>query len=174
MIPVALLLLAQAQVQNSLPPVYLLRCTIDPERVTSNGKPVAPTSIKSEKAEFTLTMAEGGVPIEITPRNLAEERSDLRHLTDGTPRLEGGQVLMDFAYEHPLIVLPPSEPEAPVQSMGRLRTAGLLRLNPRRLSFSFEQTMAVQMDFKIPETSRQDLKIEAKGICVERAIPAQG
>jgi len=170
-IPVALLLLAQ--VQSSSPPVYLLRCAIDPERVTSNGKPVAPTSINAEKAVFTLTMAEGAVPIAITPRNLAEERSDLRHLTDGIPRLEGGQVLMDFAYEHPLMVLPPSEPGAPVQSMGRLRTEGLLRLNPRRLAFSFEQTMAVQMDFKIPETSRQDLKIEAKGTCVERAIPAQ-
>jgi hypothetical protein len=44
----------------------------------------------------------------------------------------------------------------------------------KRMSFVLEQTMAVQMDWTLPETSRQDLNLRAEGLCVERAVPEEG
>ena len=42
------------------------------------------------------------------------------------------------------------------------------------MSFVLEQTMSVQVDWTIPETSRQDLNLRAEGVCVERAVPEPG
>lgn len=61
-----------------------------------------PSKVKAEQAEFTLTLAEGGVPLSLTPKNFAPQRSDPVHLTDVVPRWVGDRVLLDFGKEHPL------------------------------------------------------------------------
>ena len=84
-----------------LPAAFLQRCRIDPNKVTANGEPMDPSKVKAEQAEFTLTLAEGAIPLSLTPKNFAPQRSDLVHLTDGVPRLVGDRVVLDFGYEHP-------------------------------------------------------------------------
>jgi hypothetical protein len=165
---------AAAQPAAELPAAFLQRCSIDPNRVTANGEAMDPSKVKAEQAEFTLTLAEGGVPLSLTPKNFAPQRSDLLHLTDGVPRLVGDRVVLDFGYEHPLMVLPPKTPAEKPTPFGRLRTEGQLKVDVRRMSFVLEQTMSVQMDWTIPETSRQDLNLRAEGLCVERAVPEAG
>ena len=180
MIPVALLLLQPPLFQPlpstpvALRPAFQQRCTIDPQRVTSNGKPVDPSTVKVKQAEFTLTLAEGGVPLSLSPRNLAKERPGLVHLRDGVPRLVGDRVVIDIGYEHPLMSLPPKRPGGAPQNLGLVRTEGQVRVNVRTMSFELEQTLSVEMDLKTPAQSKQDLRLEAKGFCVERAIPHQG
>ena len=147
-----------------------LICTINPEQIRSNGKPIDPLSGKTEYPQFTLSIDEEGSPIEIKPRNLAKSRSDLIHLTQGIPKMKGQLVVMDISYEHPLIVIPPTKPGTPPITMGKLLTVGQVRVDPMYLRFTLEQTLKIDLNLQIPETSRQDLHIEAKGTCVERAL----
>ena len=124
-----------------------------------------PSKVKAEQAEFTLTLAEGGIPLSLIPKNFAPRRSDLVHLTDGIPRLVGDRVVLDFGYEHPLMVLPPKTPAEKPTPFGQIRTEGQLKVDVKWTSFVHEQTMAVQMDWILPETSRQDLDLKAEGVC---------
>ena len=156
------------------PAAFLQRCRIDPNKVTANGEPMDPSKVKAEQAEFTLTLAEGAIPLSLTPKNFAPQRSDLVHLTDGVPRLVGDRVVLDFGYEHPLMVLPPKTPAEQPTPFGQIRTEGKLKVDVRRMSFVLEQTISVQMDWTIPETSRQDLNVRAEGVCIERAVPEAG
>ena len=133
-----------------------------------------PSKVKAAQAEFTLTLAEGAIPLSLTPKNFAPQRSDLVHLTDGVPRLVGDRVVLDFGYEHPLMVLPPKTPAEKPTPFGQIRTEGKLKVDVRRMSFVLEQTISVQMDWTIPETSRQDLNVRAEGVCIERAVPEAG
>ena len=146
-----------------------LICMINPEQITSHGKPIDSISRKGYP-EFTLSMDEEGSPIEIKPRNLVENRSDLIHLTRGVPRMKDKLVVMDISYEHPLIVIPPTKPGTPPITMGRLLTVGKVKVDPMYLRFTIEQTLKMDLNLKISETSRQDLHVEAKGTCVERAL----
>ena len=147
-----------------------LICTINPEQIISQGKLINSTSRKTRHPQFTLSIDEEGSPIEIKPRNLAEYRSDLIHLTQGIPKIKGKLVVMDIGYEHPLLVIPPTKPGAPPMTMGRLLTVGQVKVDPTYLRFTLEQTLRVDLNLQISETSRQDLHVEAKGTCVERAL----
>lgn len=153
-----------------LHPARKLICTIDPERITSNGKPIDPKIMKAKYPQFSLSIDNAGSPIEIEPRNLSAARSDLIHLTEGVPKLQGELVVMDISYEHPLIVIPPTQPGKPPVTMGKLLTMGQLIVNPMYLNFTLKQSLKVELNLQIPETSRQDLHIQAKGTCVERAF----
>ena len=158
----------------ALPPAFLHRCTIDPHSVTANGEAVDPSDVKVDKSEFTLTYADGGVPLSLTPRNLANPRPDLLHLTDGIPHVEGDRVVLDFGYEHPLMVLPPNPPDGEPTPFGRLRTEGQVEVDVKRMSFVLQQMSSIHLDLSIQETSRQDLILTAEGVCVERAVPGEG
>ena len=54
--------------------------------------------------------------------------------------------------------------------MGKLLTVGKVKVDPMYLRFTIEQTLKMDLNLKIAETSRQDLHVEAKGTCVERAL----
>ncbi len=87
-----------------------LICTINTEQITSHSKPIDSISRKTGYPQFTLSIDEDGSPIEIKPRNLAESRSNLIHLSQGIPKMKGNLVVMDISYEHPLIVIPSTKP----------------------------------------------------------------
>ena len=101
-----------------------LICTINPKQIISQGKLINSTSRKTKHPQFTLSIDEEGSPIEIKPRNLAENRSDLIHLTRGVPRMKGELVVMDISYEHPLIVIPPTKPGTPTNNDGKAPHCG--------------------------------------------------
>lgn len=84
--------------------------------------------------------------------------------------MKGQLVVMDISYENPLIVIPPTKPGTPPITMGKLLTVGQVRVHPMYLRFTLEQTLKIDLNLQIPEISRQDLHIEAKGTCVERAL----
>ena len=147
-----------------------LICMVNPEQITSHGKPIDSISRITGYPKFTLSIDEEGSPIEIKPRNLAESRSDLIHLTQGVPKMKGKLIVMNISYEHPLIVIPPTKPGTPPITMGTLLTVGQVKVDPMYLRFTIEQTLKMDLNLKISETSRQDLHVEAKGTCVERAL----
>lgn len=176
MILLALIALMQASPAKAeaLKPAFLQRCQVDPTQVVANDQPVDPGEVKVEQSVFTLTLAEGAIPISITPRNLAVERDDLVHLSDGVPRLDGDRVVLDIRYQYPLMNLPPSDPGESSATLGRVLTEGQLKVDVRRMSFELEQTMSMHLDLNIPVSSRQDVVIKAKGTCIERAMPVEG
>ena len=84
--------------------------------------------------------------------------------------MKGKLVVMDISYEHPLIVIPSTKPGTPPITIGNLRTVGQVRVNTTYLRFGLKQTLKIDMNLQISDTSRQDLHIEAKGTCIERAF----
>ena len=149
-------------------PAYKLICKTDPRTAVSNRKP-APQSIK-KSARFTLTMAEGAIPIGITPRNLASPAAYITHLLQEKPRRVGEAVQYRLEYEQPLF--PPSKAMSLEESndFARLHVEGLLTIDFQRLRFQLEQTLQIRLNPSVPVTERQDLQIDISGTCVERAI----
>ena len=84
--------------------------------------------------------------------------------------MKGKLIVMNISYEHPLIVIPPTKPGTPPITMGTLLTVGQVKVDPMYLRFTIEQSLKIDLNLQISETSRQDLHVEAKGTCVERAL----
>ena len=71
-----------------------LICTINPEQITSHGKPIGSISRKTRNQQFTLSVDEEGSLIDIKPHNLEESQSDLIHVTQGVPKMKGKLAIM--------------------------------------------------------------------------------
>lgn len=149
-------------------PAYQLICKVDPETATADGKPT-PRTIKTT-ARFTLTMAEGAMPIAITPRNLGAPPEHITHLLQDQPRRVGEHVLYRIEYEQPLF--PPSEAMTlkEANDFARIHVIGQLNVDPMRMRFQLQQTVSIRMNPSVPITDKKDLHLQLSGTCVERAI----
>ena len=152
-------------------PAYNLICTVDPRSAIADGKPAA-KAIKTS-ARFTLTMAEGALPITISPRNLAAPPDNITHLHQDEPRRVGDLVHYLIGYEQPLF--PPSETMSlkEANDFARIQITGQLTVDPMQMRFQLQQTMSIQMNPSVPITERKDLQLQLSGTCVERSINPQ-
>ena len=149
-------------------PAYNLICTVDPRSAIADGNP-APEGIKTA-ARFTLTMAEGALPITITPRNLAAPPDNITHLHQDKPRRVGDLVHYPIRYEQPLF--PPSETLSlkEANDFARIHITGQLTVDPMQMRFQLEQIMRIHTNPAVPVTSRKDLRLQLRGTCMERSI----
>ena len=158
--------------ENAPPvPAHNLICTVDPRSAIADGKP-APEVIKTS-ARFTLTMAEGALPIAITPRNLAAPPNNITHLHQVEPKRVGDLVHYPIRYQQPLF--PPSETLTMTEAIdfARIQITGQLIVDPMQMRFQLQQTMSIHMNPLAPITNRKDLQLRLSGTCVERAINPQ-